>query len=160
MVARLTRDGGLRALFRARFPAWQWTAIESPVAPGVPDSEYCTLDGVTGWLEFKQIDANAVRLHPMQVNWIERRAGRRGRVTIAIRRRPSSIAGKGRDELWLVPGIYARELADNGLAAVPASLMGAAAPASWDWAAVEAILTGEALSEAHRSPRTAISASG
>jgi hypothetical protein len=155
------RDGGLRALFRARFPTWQWSAIESDfTATGIPDSEYCTLDGVSGWIEFKQIDADAVRLRPLQINWIERRAGRQGRVTIAIRRRPSSIAAKGRDELWLVPGIYVRELADEGLKAVPALLIGAGGPTSWNWAAVEAILVGEPLFEPHRSPRTAVSASG
>jgi hypothetical protein len=156
-MGRLTRDGGLRVLFRARFPTWQWTAIESPIAPGVPDSEYCTLDGVAGWIEFKAIDADAVRLRPLQVNWIERRAGRRGRVTIVIRRRPTSIAEKGRDELWCISGTYVRELADDGLMAVPASLMGASGPASWNWVAVEAILIREpkADSEAIVVARTA-----
>jgi hypothetical protein len=138
------RDGGLRALFRARFSTWQWSAIESGfTATGVPDSEFCTLGGVTGWVEFKQIDADAVRLRPLQVNWIERRAGRRGRVTIAIRRRPTATKLRGRDELWLMPGIYVRELADEGLKAVPALLMGVGGPASWDWAAVEAFLVAE-----------------
>jgi hypothetical protein len=67
----LTRDGGLRALFRARFPTWQWNAVKSGfTATGIPDSEFCTLNGVSGWVEFKAISANAARLHPLQVNWI------------------------------------------------------------------------------------------
>jgi hypothetical protein len=154
------RDGGLRAIFRERFSTWQWSMIEPPIVGGTPDAEYCTLAGVAGWIEFKAIDANAVRLHPLQTNWIERRAGRQGRVTIAIRRRPTAIKLRGRDELWLVPGIYVRELADEGLSAAPASLMGVDGPASWDWAAVEAALVARPSSKPHRSLRTAVSAPG
>jgi hypothetical protein len=111
------RDGDLRAIFRAHFPDWHWTAIESGCSPGVPDSEYCTGAGLTGWLEFKETDAWAVALRPFQVLWIERRVAHNGLVSIVVRRRPTTRAFQGRDELWFVAGRHARLLASSGLKA-------------------------------------------
>ena len=105
-------DGGLRALFKKRLPSWQWTAIESGVtSPGVPDAEYCTDRGVTGWVEFKAVTGWKPVIRPLQVAWIDRRARIGGRVFIAVRRRSTA----GDDELWIVPGSCVKPLCDVGL---------------------------------------------
>jgi hypothetical protein len=132
----------LRALFRAHFPDWHWTPIESHCSPGVPDSEFCTSDGQSGWIEFKTIGASAVTLRPLQVLWIEKRAKRNGLVSIAIRRRPTARESQGRDELWFMAGRHVRSLASLGLKATPATLLGANGPHSWDWNKLESLLIG------------------
>jgi hypothetical protein len=147
------RDGDLRAIFRAHFPDWHWTAIESYCSPGTPDDEFCTSDGRSGWVELKSIAAWAVDLRPLQVIWIEKRVKHNGLVSIAVRRRPTAQEFRGRDELWFVAGRYARLLANAGLKAAPSVLLGIAGPSSWDWAQLEGLLTGAeqpALEAVHR----------
>jgi hypothetical protein len=136
------RDGDLRAIFRAHFPDWHWTAIESGCSPGVPDSEFCTGDGRAGWIEFKTVGAWAVNLRPQQVLWIEQRIKHNGLVSICVRRRPTVGEFKGRDELWFIAGRYTRLLIAAGLKATPATVLGINGPRSWNWAALEGLLTG------------------
>lgn len=129
-------DGGLRGIFSTHLPDFQWNAIESwSTGIGIPDAEYCSPDGRTGWIEFKKTEGWAVRFKPGQIAWHERRARQKGRSFIAIRRKST--------ELWLSPGSAVRELATRGLReSVPLGkwLRG---PAYWDWPAIRELLKGD-----------------
>ncbi len=79
-------DGGLRRIFRDKFPEWQWTSIETgAVSPGTPDAEYCAPNGVSGWIEYKKADHWKVTFQPLQIPWIHKRARLGGKVFIAVR---------------------------------------------------------------------------
>lgn len=139
----MSSDGGLRALYRQYLKGWQLTAVESPItSPGVPDTEYCSLLGHTGWIENKKTNAWAVKIRTLQVGWISRRARLGGRVFIAVRR-----MSKGKDqadELWIIRGQAVEILADQGLRAVAKEdvLLRSydRGPASWEWDQVAKIL--------------------
>jgi len=136
---RAPRDGGLRPLFHSRLKAeCQWSSIETGVIlEGVPDSEYCFKGGLQGWIEFKATPAWRVKLQPLQVAWIARRARLGGRVHVAIRR-----AAIGPDELWLVQGRYVAELANEGLRSNAFSALSwTGGPSRWDWRAIRRELT-------------------
>jgi hypothetical protein len=106
---RAKPDHGLLGLFIDHLKEdCQWTRIETAmVAQGVPDGNYCFAGGRDGWLETKWTTGWKVRITPEQVSWILKRARLGGRVSIAVWRAV--------DELWLVDGSQAGELALFGL---------------------------------------------
>lgn len=128
----MSTDGGLRQLFRSKFRDWQWTSIETgAVSPGTPDAEFCTPDGISGWVECKKTSGWKIKFQPLQVPWIHRRHRLGGRVFVAVRRKT--------DELYVVPGEFILELAETGVKNFsPISGVGAR---NWDWSEVEKILT-------------------
>ncbi len=138
------RDLGLRPLFHARLKAeCQWSAVETGrVTPGVPDSEYCFDRGVQGWVEFKRASGWRVptlTANALQIGWIARRARYGGRVWVAVRR-VSGIA----DELYLVNGLYVRELAAGGLLAVE-RVCWDGGPDAWDWVEIRGVLASKPI---------------
>lgn len=110
-------DDGLRALFHRHLPhPRDLQNVELGLTgTGVPDLNFC-VDGVEGHVEMKATGGWAVTLDPAQIGWIVTRCRHGGRVLIAVRRR---TAGGPRtetaDELWLLRGVYARELRAGGL---------------------------------------------
>jgi hypothetical protein len=115
------KDGGLRSIFRIRFGSWQWTSVETAgTASGVPDSEFCTPNGVQGWIEFKQTSIYQVNIRPFQVAWLMRRCRYGGNAWIAVRRIPNSQRENGVDDLWLMSGNQAQALSEGGLENVSA----------------------------------------
>lgn len=127
-------DGGLRRIFREKFPDWQWTAIESgAVSPGTPDVEYCAPDGISGWIEYKKSDHWKVYFQRGQVPWVHKRARLGGRVFIAIRRK--------QDELFLISGDRVLDIEEQGLRGFePVCKNGIR---NWNWKIVESILLGK-----------------
>jgi hypothetical protein len=110
------KDGGLRTTFRLKFPGFQWTSVETAgTATGVPDSEFCSPEGVQGWIEFKKTHANAVDISPFQVAWLMRRCRYGGNAWIAVRRIPKSQRETGVDQLWFMRGGQAKALFEGGL---------------------------------------------
>lgn len=137
----MSRDGGLRPLFRKMLPDAQFTAIESGLTgQGIPDAEYCFANGASGWIEYKKTNGNSVsHIRPEQVGWLERRRRLGGRAFVAILYRKTG----GDDELWLIDGFGARWAKEGGLKAVPAAMVlfrGAGPPSRWDWQAIRAAL--------------------
>lgn len=124
-------DGGLRRIFRDKFPEWQWTSIETgAVSPGTPDAEYCAPNGISGWVEYKKADHWKVYFQRGQVPWIHRRARLGGRVFVIIRR--------AQDQLYVVSGDKVLDLEENGLRGfepIPGEGI-----RKWDWKVVENIL--------------------
>src|SRR6516225_6447642 len=109
------KDGDLRTIFRVRFRDWQWTSVETAgTASGVPDSEFCTPNGIQGWLEFKQTHIYQVGIRPFQVAWLMRRCRYGGNAWIAVRR----TGRDKKDQLWLMKGDQAEALHNNGLEGV------------------------------------------
>ncbi len=127
-----TTDHGLRAEFFKNIPSAQWTAIETaPVSIGVPDSEYAFSGGVTGWIEFKYARHWKFKFSSVeQIGWIARRARLGGRVWIAVKR--------GETELWMVPGSFVEQLADDGLQAVASQAHVFIKP--WEWSQIQDLL--------------------
>jgi hypothetical protein len=110
------KDGDLRHIFRIRFGSWQWTSVETAgTASGVPDSEFCSPEGVQGWIEFKQTHIYRVAIRPLQVAWLDRRCRYGGNAWIAVRRTPNSQKEEGVDDLWLMASHQAKNLFDGGL---------------------------------------------
>lgn len=135
-------DGGLRKLFRERVDG-DWQSIEAEsVGRGVPDANYC-IEGIEGWIEFKQTTGWTVDLRPEQIGWLQRRARNGGRVTIAVRQR--APAGKRRDKrdiIWLLPGSEAGAWKSNGLGVLERKplYMKPGGPSDWDWQEIRGIL--------------------
>lgn len=142
--ARGRADDGLRAILRQRLPRAQWTTIETgAVAQGVPDCEYCFPGSPAGWVECKSTSAWALRFQPAQAGWLLRRARLGGVCWVAARRR-GSAGGADYDELWVAHGRLVRRLVDGGLRAVQGDAWRwQGGPSAWDWAEVEAVLTGK-----------------
>jgi hypothetical protein len=138
-------DGGLRPLFRNHLPKIHWTPVESPMTQGIPDTNWC-IDGVEGWIEFKQTRANKVDLGPSQVGWIHRRWRHGGRVWIAVRFRHDGgpILGDPVDDLIMIYGGHVMELAENGLRLEPSMISGRwrGGPRRWIWPGIQALLVG------------------
>src|SRR6516225_681950 len=127
------KDGNLRTIFRIRFKDWQWTSVETAgTASGVPDSEFCTPNGVQGWIEFKQTHIHQVNIRPFQVAWLMRRCRYGGNAWIAVRRTPRSQKEAGIDQLWLMNGEQAQALAEGGLECVYATRW-EGGPNNWHW---------------------------
>jgi hypothetical protein len=122
-------DGGLRSIFRHELRTWQWTSIETAFsASGVPDSEFCTPTGKTGWIEYKKTNIFYVKIKPFQVSWLMRRCRYGGNAWIAVRRMHKS----GADELWLMKGDQAEALHYHGLEGVEA-WMWEGGPSEWNF---------------------------
>ena len=142
-------DGGLRGLFRTQLTkrGYQFTPIETGgTTRGVPDSEYCSSDGISGWLEYKQTKANTVQISPEQVGWVLQRNRCNGKVFIAIRKKCS--IGKRRkacDELWLLHGKDAALLKEFGLSCKEIKVLGiwSGGPKQWNWNELDLILRGK-----------------
>ena len=129
----MNKDGDLRFLFRKNLHTYQWTSIESPITGGgTPDSEFCTPEGVQGWIEFKFTRIFAVHIKPLQVAWLMRRSRMGGNAWIAVRRIPSAQKYDGDDELWLMKGAQAEALCINGLEGVSA-LCWSGGPSQWNF---------------------------
>lgn len=125
-------DGGLRSIFKDHLKGWHFTPIETGViVSGVPDAEYCSPGGVSGWIEFKYVSSgNAVGLRPAQVSWIDRRVRLGGRAFIAIQRK---------DEIFLYSGVGVKELKRDGLASQLGLLYHG--HGKWDWDAIRESLS-------------------
>jgi hypothetical protein len=137
----MIKDGGLRSLFRSKFPHFQWTSVETAgTASGVPDSEFCTPDGIQGWIEFKRTTAFYVVFQEFQPAWIYQRSRYGGNAWIAVRRIPTAKKFEGVDELWLVRGIQAKILAKEGLTDAVESIHWSGGPRNWNYAEIEEIL--------------------
>lgn len=127
-------DGGLRPMFREKFPEWHWTSIETVTVNGVPDAE-CCFDAKQFWIEYKFTSAWAVVLRPEQIGWALRRARAGGRSFIAVRRT------NGRDdELYLFAGADAARLKAVGLRGVEPLGRFAGGPPGWNWNVVSDLL--------------------
>jgi len=127
------KDGDLRPLFRSKIRNWQWTSIETAgSATGVPDSEFCTPIGISGWLEFKHTKAFYVHISPLQIAWLLQRDRYGGRAFIAVRRIPKAAKYEGVDELWLMKGSQAETLHYHGLESVIAQKWDGG-PSKWNW---------------------------
>jgi hypothetical protein len=103
------QDGGARAMFKKNIPEFHWTPIETgALLSGVPDTEYCTPTGVTGWIEFKYWypGKRCPMLRPAQIGWIEKRLRHNGRVFIGV--------VKGR-EVFVIDGKYCRDITESPL---------------------------------------------
>jgi hypothetical protein len=138
-------DGGLRALFRKHLPHFFITTIETGgTGRGIPDLEYCSPAGVSGWVECKKTGAWAVDLEPEQVAWLTRRARYKGRCFIAVRRKHAGGPRKGPpiDEIYIWPGARAADLKRLGLEhGLLGDCYGANGPARWSWDAIARLLT-------------------
>jgi hypothetical protein len=106
---------------------------------GVPDLEFCSPAGITGWIEFKQTKIHYVQIKPLQVAWLERRCRMGGNAWIAVRR-----FARGVDELWLMPGSQAEALHMNGLTGVSAWCW-EGGPSNWNFEEVINFLTKSGL---------------
>jgi hypothetical protein len=127
-------DGGLRPMFRDRFPSWHWTSIETLTVNGVPDAEFC-FDTSQGWIEYKFTNGYTVGLRPEQIGWALRRARAGGRSFIGVRRTADKI-----DELYLFAGADAARLKSHGLKVVEPLGRFAGGPAAWNWERVSDLL--------------------
>ena len=136
------KDGGLRTIFRIRFDKWQWTSVETAgTASGVPDSEFCTPEGIQGWIEFKQTRAFSVNIRPFQATWLDKRCRFGGNAWIAVRRIPTAKKWAGRDELWLMRGDQALALEKGGLENIVGICWGGGVK-NWNFAEIGNILQG------------------
>lgn len=136
------KDGGLRNIFRARLKQYQWTSVETAgTVSGVPDSEFCTPTGITGWIEYKQTKIFHVAIKPFQVAWLMRRCRMGGNAWITVRRTPASQRETGVDELWLMSGNQADALFHHGLTGVSAWCW-SGGENNWNFDEVNAILSG------------------
>lgn len=139
-------DGGLRSLFHHHLRVGShWQAVETGgTGLGIPDSNYC-IDGVEGWVEFKQTSAWSVSVRPEQNSWHRTRTARGGRTFFAVRRQHDGGPRKGVavDELWMCLGKYSSHLMVEGLQAPDIFWLGlwSGGPARWDWDRVRQILT-------------------
>jgi hypothetical protein len=134
----MTTDGGLRQLFRKHIPGADWQSVETwSTGQGVPDLNYC-LDGVEGWIELKQTDANVVDIRPEQIAWAERRTRAGGRVLLAVRRKHGGGPRKGPpvDELWMFNAQQMRSVQTTGLRTMGALIIGMGGPTQWSWSNV------------------------
>ena len=133
----MTSDGGLRPLFRRYLNQWQWTPVETAYsASGVPDSEFCTPTGTSGWVEFKKTQIWYVQIKPFQIAWLMRRCRYGGNAWIAVRR----IHHSGTDELWLMKGDQAEALHYHGLQGVEAWCW-EGGPSNWNFTEIGNMLS-------------------
>lgn len=128
----MTKDGGLRELFRQHLPDIHWVSIESPLTgAGIPDVNGCL--GREFWIEFKQCSANAVRIDKFQVAWNERRHRAGGLTFLAVRQK---------ERLYLFRGQDIRAIFLYGLRGADPLLVTSDGVSTWDWPAVKRLLTG------------------
>lgn len=135
------KDGGLRPLFRQKFHTFQWTSIETAITGGgTPDSEFCSPDGIQGWIEFKATNINAVAIKPLQVSWLTRRCRYGGNAWVVVRQNSLTHEHKDLDELWLMFGDQAEALVRGGLKNTY-SIHWSGGPGNWDYDQILNILT-------------------
>jgi hypothetical protein len=137
-------DGELRKQFRAHLPAVHWSSIESGLTePGVPDLNGC-VEGVDFWVENKKTKAWAVQVQSVQVGWHLRHTKDGGRTFFAIRRMAKVGPRKAAaDELYIVDGMFARELMKSGLKGTPIIASFSGGPARWNWNIILSIFKGD-----------------
>jgi hypothetical protein len=135
------RDGGLASLFKSSLPAFHWQSVETwSTGQGVPDLNYCS-GGVEGWVELKQTPANAVKVGPEQVAWIERRLRKGGRVYLAVRNKAAAgLRRPAKDLLLLYKGDQVRALSQGGLSQCLPIAFWSGGPPRWNWDEVSSIL--------------------
>lgn len=140
-------DGGLKDKFKKGLPTWHWQPIETATGQGVPDLEFCSPNGVGGWIENKKITSGSNWFdHPIsshQSAWIKRRVRMGGRVFIAARRHHGEgpRIGDAADVLYLFPGREVEGLVRGGIiGAAPAGVWGGGAGA-WNWREIARILS-------------------
>lgn len=127
-------DHGLRQIFRARLPHFDWCTVETgSTEGGVPDSNYC-YQGVEGWIEHKRADHWRAKIRANQIGWAERRLDHGGRVFVAVRR--------AKTELWMYHGSRLRDLQTTRLDQVPCLGTWSGSQAKWDWVTIVRILIG------------------
>jgi hypothetical protein len=135
------KDGGLRAIFRNKLRSFHWTSIETAgTATGVPDSEFCTPEGVQGWIEYKQTHIWYVKFQPFQVSWLDKRSRYGGRAWIAVRRVPRAKKHGNADELWLMKADQAVALEKFGLEFVSAWMWNGG-EGNWNWEEIRSLLS-------------------
>lgn len=138
----MNKDGDLRYIFRNKFRTYQWTSVETAgTASGVPDNEFCTPQGIQGWIEFKQTKIFHVVIKPFQVAWLMQRCRYGGNAWIAVRRTPKAKKYEGDDELWLMRGDQADALFHNGLEGVSAYCW-SGGPSNWNFLEIHDMLSG------------------
>lgn len=138
----MAADGNLRPIFRDRLRVgFDWTSIETgSTILGVPDSNYC-VDGIEGWVEFKQTSGWSCTLRPEQVGWHLRRQAHGGRSFVATRRwHDGHSRSDAVDELWLHHGSLVRELKTEGLRGAEPLGHWHGGPGHWNWEEVRRIL--------------------
>lgn len=140
----MTIDGGLAAIFRARFPSVHWQPIETGgTGRGIPDLNFCS-GGVEGWIENKVTSTLSVGLRPEQIAWLARRSRAGGRAFVAVRRKTEAGPRRGpaTDSLWLFAGDKAAAVALAGLREDLALGVWSGGPAKWRWTEVARIIFG------------------
>jgi hypothetical protein len=136
------KDGGLRSTFRKHLKQYQWTSVETAgTASGVPDSEFCTPNGIQGWIEYKKTDIFYVQIDSFQVAWNMQRCRYGGKSWIAVRRIPKAKKYEGDDELWLMFGDQAEALFYRGLTGVSAWCW-SGGESNWNFNEIDKILSG------------------
>ena len=117
--------------------------VESPITPGLPDVNYCSGQGVEGWIELKSGDAPARAatpvfksqhgVSPAQVEWLVRRRRLGGRAW---------LLAKVGDHLLLLDGVFAPAFNDLPLGALieSATWSGGKRLDKGDWGRLGAIL--------------------
>lgn len=136
-------DGGLRTLFRQKFPDFMWQSIEvGTVGRGVPDSHYLAPGGLSGWVEFKATETYAAGLRPEQVAWLSRYGRLGGRACVAVRRRHGGGLRRGEpvDELYVFGAADAVRLDREGLLGPTPLLVCRGGVRRWDWDLVRSAL--------------------
>lgn len=142
----MKQDGGLRPMFRDRFPEWHWTSIETMTVNGVPDAEFCW-DGSQGWCEYKFTSGWQVGLRAEQIGWALRRARAGGRSFICVRRTSAPI-----DDLFIFAGADAGRLKQVGIRGVTPLLQTSGGPARWNWEMVSKTLLGREAGSGRKPP--------
>jgi len=133
----MLKDGGLRGIFRSQFPHYQWSTIEvGAIAGGIPDNEFCTPTGVSGWFEFKFTKIYHTQIRPLQVAWLMKRCRYGGNAWIGVRRIPQSIQEEGVDQLWIMKGDQAEKLFYDGLRGTTSKHWDGG-PSRWNWNEIE-----------------------
>lgn len=96
--------------FRTHLPATAHAVrIESWAGEGVPDVNLC-YRGNESWVENKVASPTGiVKFRPGQVPWLHKRHKAGGRCYVLVR---------WQGEFWLVPGVFAQNLAENGMPAL------------------------------------------